>query len=1342
MSGSGKSLTREELLAYEKLPVPFCVFHVSRGISRLLAASAGLCRLLHASRESLGAPFSDLMSRYLHPQDFAKLRRNFESACLNPEGLYEAVYRIRISGEDYRWISANGSLVRQPDGSYLLYAYLSDVQDETELRREAAADRLRHDTLLANILSTTHTAIFWKDADRRFLGANKSFLDYYGFKDESAILGKNDEEMGWHTDPDPYKNDELRILRDGASTCRVRGKCLAKGENRDIVASKSPLVIGGRIVGLVGSFEDVTTEARQQEDIERLKNELEKRIEDHDLLMNTSEVCIIRIDLSDYSIIEYNDAMCRMIGYSREEYERLFHRDMKAYFVGEYRKELESLGSSAAAAIAEGRQTFTLNMRIPTKGGSAWIGGAASLAAAGGASQPQHLYAVYRDITDIIEAQKKLELAEIELQKKAALEVQRTNLRRMVDSVPSGLSALRIVNGAPDKTMQLNRYFSERVDLPVGENKDVELQAFASCLHPDDREKYRLDFIRLLKDKELTVNQYRFRDKNGNYYWGGVRGTIETVSAELEIAYFVYTNIDEMKQAENKLQESRQLYERTVDAMQIAMWTYDITGRRIIMGDNAATVALCKKLGWPQVFENAPESTLPTVEAEDREKYLAVFREIEAGRDASCEVWYQRQSGLEPHCSRESYHVVCDEEGRPVLAYGIAHNVTAEKKVEERYRREMEYLRHNSDESLIAKGHYNLSQNLVLEYDSSVRQKIYTFRPGISYDEAYSGMLNFSYSEADRREIENKLSRENLIRRYQRGQMQTTLRYCRTVEGQDPIWVSMTAHVYMMPETGDLELFSYAYDITAHKLIENVMSRISEEAFDYIGLIYAATGQFECIKKSPSIVFTGERQKMPYRDCCEYVRKNFVNEDERAQFDASVALENILAGLEAAPRYTATYRREENGGLHCKQTDCVWLDRTAKVILITRTDVTTAFERDQEQLRRIEAARLEADRANEAKSTFLSSMSHDLRTPLNGVLGFTSFALKEQDVQKKQQYLEKIDASGKLLLDLVNDTLELSRIESGKAVPEPEAVMPDDLVPAVVTALRPSAELKGLRLTTDFEYDNTVPVWCDKLKAQKIALNLISNSIKYTPEGGTVSVSLKKLPTTPKDCCFSLIVEDTGIGMSKEFMERMYEPFSQEKRSESVKTPGTGLGLSIVRRYVDLLGGTIEVESELHKGTRWTVSLPIREVQDGQAQKHDDAAISGTLAGKRVLLCEDNYMNTEIAVMLLKDKNILVETAENGKEGLAKFAASAAGYFDAVLMDIRMPVMDGYEATRAIRALDRPDAVTVPVIAMTADAFEESIMEAREAGMNDYVTKPIDPQKLFSVLQKYMTLQA
>jgi CheY-like chemotaxis protein len=196
----------------------------------------------------------------------------------------------------------------------------------------------------------------------------------------------------------------------------------------------------------------------------------------------------------------------------------------------------------------------------------------------------------------------------------------------------------------------------------------------------------------------------------------------------------------------------------------------------------------------------------------------------------------------------------------------------------------------------------------------------------------------------------------------------------------------------------------------------------------------------------------------------------------------------------------------------------------------------------------------------------------------------------------------------------------------------------------------------------------------------------------------------------------------------------MYEPFSQEKRSEAVQTPGTGLGLSIVRRYVDLLGGTIRVESRLHEGTRWTVTLPVKKLESEPKEK-PKAANQDALQGKRVLLCEDNQMNTEIASMLLKNKGMLVESAENGVIGLEMFSASGEGWYDAVLMDIRMPEMDGYEASRRVRALDRADAAAVPIIAMTADAFEESIREAKGAGMSAYITKPVEPQKLYSALE-------
>ena len=379
-----------------------------------------------------------------------------------------------------------------------------------------------------------------------------------------------------------------------------------------------------------------------------------------------------------------------------------------------------------------------------------------------------------------------------------------------------------------------------------------------------------------------------------------------------------------------------------------------------------------------------------------------------------------------------------------------------------------------------------------------------------------------------------------------------------------------------------------------------------------------------------------------------------------------------------------------------------------------------------------------AETATAAKSDFLASMSHDLRTPLNGVLVFTTFALQENDPKKKQKYLERIASSGQILLDLVNDTLDLSRLESGKAAPEPVAVMSDDLIPAVLTAMRPSAELKGVRLVENLKDYRNEPVWIDKLKVNKIALNLLSNAIKFTPAGGIVTVTpycSSACPNHEAGCGF--IIEDTGMGMSEEFMKHMYEPFSQEKRSESVKTPGTGLGLSIVKRYVDLLGGTIRVESRLHVGTRWEITLPVTILQNGLMDKPKTENLEA-LIGHRILLCEDNQMNTEIASMLLKDKGMLVETAENGAIGLKKYCDSPEKYYDLILMDIRMPEMDGLEATRQIRALTRQDAKQVPIIAMTADAFEESIRAAKEAGMNAYITKPVEPRKMFETLQQYI----
>lgn len=403
-------------------------------------------------------------------------------------------------------------------------------------------------------------------------------------------------------------------------------------------------------------------------------------------------------------------------------------------------------------------------------------------------------------------------------------------------------------------------------------------------------------------------------------------------------------------------------------------------------------------------------------------------------------------------------------------------------------------------------------------------------------------------------------------------------------------------------------------------------------------------------------------------------------------------------------------------------------------MLVIRSDVTPTYEMERRRLAELEAAKLEADRANEAKSAFLSGVSHDIRSPLNGIIGFTDLALGEEDESRRREYLEKVRSSGDLLLDLVNDTLELSRIESGKMTLDPEIVNIRELAMSVVTALRPSAEMKSLDFEAPPEAFPDTTAWADRLKLQKVFLNLLSNAIKYTRDGGHVQASIEVIEPPGDGCNYRITVEDTGIGIAPEFIDEIFEPFSQEQRKESASVMGTGLGLSIVRRIVDLMEGTITVRSEVGVGSRFTVDLPLKRVGDVQAEIVEARRQTISLSGKTVLLCEDNYLNAEIAEFMLKEKGMRVDCASNGKEGLEMFADSEPGTYDAILMDVRMPIMDGREATRAIRKLDRPDAESIPIIALSADAFEEDIRDNLEAGMNLHVTKPIRSDQLFEAL--------
>lgn len=661
MAGEHYHFTNAELQVLENIQVPFAVYHLQSSHMRIVLVSQGVCGLFDIERSKLLQYLDNPDGKYIHPFDRAEILRLRQAAIRREEKEFRLTYRLQLPGmPDYLWIRVSCAMKRQKDGSFLLYLSYFDATDEQERRLQDQKKHRRQEVLLEKILSTTQTALFWKDAQRRFLGANKAFLDYYGFSSEQEILGRTDEEMGWHTEPDPYKNDECRIIKNGESTYRVHGKCISHGENRDIVASKSPMYENGKIIGLVGSFEDVTDDYRQRREIEKLNQMLLKALD-------------------------------------------------------------------------------------------------------------------------------------------------------------------------------------------------------------------------------------------------------------------------------------------------------------------------------------------------------------------------------------------------------------------------------------------------------------------------------------------------------------------------------------------------------------------------------------------------------------------------------------------------------------------------------------------------------KAEAASRAKSDFLSNISHDMRTPLNGILGFTDLAMQAEDIVTCQQYLGKIKSAGCFLRDLINDTLELSRIENGKKILHPESVDSKDILDSVINSVKGTADAKHIDFQVHTEKADLGYIRIDRINVEKIFLNLLSNAVKFTAPSGKVEFIIEGLTVPDMAGNYRFIVRDNGIGMSEAFIPKMFNAFEQEHPSDAKDIVGTGLGLAIVQQLVALMKGRIEVKSKKGEGTEFTVYLPIERVSESHVMKEKNQSMAqDNLAGKRVLICEDHPLNQEISRAILERQGIEVVCAENGKIGVDIFASSKPEEYQAILMDIRMPVLNGLLAAEAIRQLPRDDAKTVPIIALSANAFDEDIQKSKKAGMDYHLTKPIEPDELYRVLGKLM----
>lgn len=468
--------------------------------------------------------------------------------------------------------------------------------------------------------------------------------------------------------------------------------------------------------------------------------------------------------------------------------------------------------------------------------------------------------------------------------------------------------------------------------------------------------------------------------------------------------------------------------------------------------------------------------------------------------------------------------------------------------------------------------------------------------------------------------------------------------------------------------------------------------------------------------------------------------KVMVSDTTNGEFEKQLGLEALRS---QEKDYSMTYEFKSETGINYHQVRVAYVkkkDGTRMAVVGTR-NIDSLIKKERMQEEKLKKAYDAAKSANKAKTEFLNNMSHDIRTPMNVILGYNQLMKSLLTEPKQLDYQKKIEQSGKLLLSIINNVLDMARIESGNMKVDENFEIVGEVVDEILSTFSSEAEEKEIHLSSSMQVTHK-NILCDSTKIRKIYVNLVSNAIKYTPSGGNITITVEELPCEKEGYMkVKSEIKDTGIGMSKEYLPTLFEPFSREHNTTTGKVGGTGLGMAIVKKMVDLMGGSIEVESEPGKGTIFTFTL-MHKIADKKyySRKIETAESSDSvekLRGKHVLLAEDNNLNAEIAVAVLEKTGLVIDRVEDGIQCVSRIEQLPSDTYDLILMDIQMPNMDGYKATQCIRHLNDKKKAEIPIIAMTANAFEEDKKRAIDAGMNGHIAKPVEIDKLISEILKY-----
>jgi len=800
---------------------------------------------------------------------------------------------------------------------------------------------------------------------------------------------------------------------------------------------------------------------------------------------------------------------------------------------------------------------------------------------------------------------------------------------------------------------------------------------------------------------------------------------------------FSVRNVTEKHRLEDENKIVELSYEISEKRLGTLMWEYDKEKHNSVLLRHPANINMTlPNDGGP--IEDLPYSLVGTIDEKDVDKYIHMYKSIDEGaKFAETDIMLHGEGNKEARYEHIMLTSFTDYQGKEKVI-GLAIDITTAQMEEEKYHRLKKQLEDAMDVSYES-ALLDLGQDLCLVHKGVNETVMQRHDSQTASGFLYAVGMDIGDSKLQS-EFFEKFCIETMRLDFLNGIQQIYMEFPTSSTGIDMKWPRLTANLSMNPETSAVEALLYLNDISEEKKHSFIINALSSESFHYIAFVYSETDEIEFFSNSTDIYYLKENNGLNCYSVDQQLRMDsFMNDkDEAAAYKQMTSLETVKKALGEKKSYTVAFNINVAGTEKRLQLYYTWISEEMGLIMLLCMDITSSYAREKQYIKDLHKALEEAETAANSKMEFISRISHDIRTPLSAITSMTDFAFEDiDDKEKLRNDLEKINSSNHFLMSLINDVLDVSKIDSGRIELVPEVYPYEEFITDINNMFVPLCSQKGVTFKTNSQ-THVPAIIIDKIRFNQVVLNLISNAYKYTPEGGSITVTTEVTRLPNAVASVDISIADTGIGMGKEFQQKMFTPFSQdlENPARQKLKSGTGIGLYIVKKLITLMGGTIDVSSELNKGTTMHVQVkaPYVEVEN-IATKPLPISKRKKLAG-RVLLAEDNEINTEIALRTLHNMGLEADTAENGAIAVKRFEESEPGKYICILMDIQMPILSGYEAAEVIRALEREDAKTIPIFALSANAYSEAVQQSKLAGMNGHISKPIDTDILYRALME------